>query len=269
MANDGLGKMRDSGDANASDFVTAVLEARGLSIRYGENAAVRDVSLEIPGRGTTAIIGPSGCGKTTLLRSFNRLNDFVAGLSISGEVFFQGRNIYAPDYDPVELRRRIGMIFQKPNPFPMSIEQNIAWGPAVHDYKGDKNELVENSLRRAALWDEVKDKLDEGALSLSGGQQQRLCIARAIAMEPEVILMDEPLSALDPISAAHVEDLICELAEKYTIIVVLHNLDEARRISQHTAFMQDGELVEFGPTAKIFSSPENEKTKDYIADRFE
>ncbi len=245
-----------------------VLETSGLTIRYGTSAAVKNVTLKIPRHEVTAIIGPSGCGKSTLLRAFNRMNDFVPSVNMEGEVLFQGQNIYAPNVDPVEVRRRIGMVFQKPNPFSKSVSQNVSWGPKINGYRGDIRELVENSLKRAALWNEVRDKLEESGLSLSGGQQQRLCIARTIAMEPEVILMDEPCSALDPISTARIEDLILELKEKYTIVIVTHNMQQAGRVSKYTAFMYEGDLIEFGKTKTIFTNPEHKKTEDYITGRF-
>ena len=255
--------MGDNGKNNSF-----VLETRNLTIRYGSNPAVSNVSMEIPRNEVTAIIGPSGCGKSTLLRAFNRMNDFISGIRFEGEVLFQGRNIYDSVVDPVEVRRRIGMVFQKPNPFPKSIATNVSWGPRINGYRGNIGELVESSLRRAALWDEVKDKLDQSGLSLSGGQQQRLCIARTIAMEPDVILMDEPCSALDPISTARIEELILELKEKYTIVIVTHNMQQAARISNLTAFLYEGDLIEFGLTGKMFTKPENKKTEDYITGRF-
>lgn len=242
----------------------AVLEARNLTVRYRGRVAVKDVSLEIPRREVTAIIGPSGCGKTTLIRAMNRMSDFTPWVTTEGEVLFLGEDIYARDSDPVEVRRRIGMVFQEPNPFPMSIFENISWGPEVNGFKGDKTELVQTALERAALWDEVKDKLGESGRSLSGGQQQRLCIARAIAMEPEVILMDEPCSALDPISTARIEELVHSLKEKYTIVFVTHNLEQAARVSGLTAVLMDGEIIEHGPTSEVFTSPKEERTRDYI-----
>jgi phosphate transport system ATP-binding protein len=245
-----------------------VLETNGLTIRYGTSAAVKNVTMKILRHEVTAIIGPSGCGKSTLLRAFNRMNDFIPSVNMEGEVLFQGQNIYSPDVDPVEVRRRIGMVFQKPNPFSKSVAQNVSWGPKINGYRGDIRELVENSLKRAALWNEVKDKLEQSGLSLSGGQQQRLCIARTIAMEPDVILMDEPCSALDPISTARIEDLILELKEKYTIVIVTHNMQQAGSVSKYTAFMYEGDLIEFGKTKTIFTNPENKKTEDYITGRF-
>jgi phosphate transport system ATP-binding protein len=255
--------MGDNGKNNSF-----VLETRNLTIRYGSNPAVRNVSMEIPRNEVTAIIGPSGCGKSTLLRAFNRMNDFISGIKFEGEVLFKGQNVYDSGVDPVEVRRRIGMVFQKPNPFPKSIATNVSWGPRINGYRGNIGELVESSLRRAALWDEVKDKLDQSGLSLSGGQQQRLCIARTIAMEPDVILMDEPCSALDPLSTTRIEELILELIEKYTIVIVTHNMQQAARISNLTAFLYEGDLIEFGLTGKMFTKPENKKTEDYITGRF-
>lgn len=252
---------------------TLAIEARNLNIYYGDFHAVRDVNLPVYKNKITAIIGPSGCGKSTVLRSFNRMNDLVSQARVEGEVLYRGKNIYDPDVDPVEVRRRIGMVFQKPNPFPKSIYENVAWGARINGYQGDMDELVETSLRAAALWDEVKDKLDQSGLSLSGGQQQRLCIARAIAVKPDIILMDEPASALDPIATLKIEDLMRELAESYTIIVVTHNMQQAARVSHYTAFFNLGEgrsgvLEEFGPTEKIFTMPEKKSTEDYITGRF-
>jgi len=252
------------------------VEIRNLNVYYGAFHAVRDVNLNIPRNKVTAIIGPSGCGKSTVLRSINRMNDLIPNARVEGEVLFEGQNIYDPEVDPVQVRRRIGMVFQKPNPFPKSIYENVAWGVRINGFKGSKADLdaiVEQSLRAAALWDEVKDKLHQSGLSLSGGQQQRLCIARAIAVQPEIILMDEPASALDPIATLKIEDLMRELAEKYTIIVVTHNMQQAARVSDYTAFFSTDEtrtgfLVEFGPTATIFTNPANQETEDYITGRF-
>lgn len=245
-----------------------VLETRDVSIWYGEKQAIREASVKIPRHKVMAIIGPSGCGKSTLLRSFNRMNDFVPDMRIDGEVLFNGKNIFAKSVDPVHLRRQVGMVFQRPNPFPKSIRSNITWGPKVNGYKGSLDEIVESSLRRAALWDEVKDRLDDSATALSGGQQQRLCIARAIAMEPEVILMDEPCSALDPRATARIEDLIGELRSRYTIVIVTHNMQQAARVSDELLFFYEGELVEAGETKKIFTNPVKKKTQDYITGRF-
>ncbi len=246
----------------------AVLECRNLVVAYDGRPAVKSVSLKIPRNRITSIIGPSGCGKSTLLRTFNRMNDFVPTVSIDGEVLFDGTDVYGKDIDPVEVRRRIGMVFQKPNPFPKSIYQNIAWAPQLNGMNGETEALVEESLRKAALWDEVKDKLNESGLALSGGQQQRLCIARAIAMNPEVVLMDEPCSALDPTSTARIEELLLELATRYTIVIVTHNMQQAARLSNYTAFMFEGDLIEFGPTQQIFTRPHNPRTEAYVSGKF-
>jgi phosphate transport system ATP-binding protein len=242
--------------------------SRDLSIWYGEFQAVKHASIPIFPQSVTSIIGPSGCGKTTFLRSLNRMNDFIANARIDGSIFFHDQNIYDSSVDPVVLRRKIGMVFQKPNPFPKSIYENVAWGPHIHGYRDNMDERVEKALKRAALWNEVKDKLHENGLSLSGGQQQRLCIARAIALEPEVILMDEPCSALDPISTSRVEDLIFELKEKYTIVIVTHNMQQAARISDYTVFMYQGDVIEYGPTERIFTKPANKQTEDYVTGKF-
>ena len=244
-----------------------------MSVYYGDFCAVRDVHMKAPTNKITAIIGPSGCGKSTVLRCFNRMNDLIAGVRIEGEVLFQGQNIYDADVDPVEVRRCVGMVFQKANPFPKSIYENVAWGTRINGFRGDMDEMVEKALRSAALWDEVKDKLQQSALGLSGGQQQRLCIARAIAVEPEIILMDEPASALDPIATLRIEDLMKELSEMYTIIVVTHNMQQAARISDYTAFFsvddhRTGHLIEFDDTEKIFTNPGQKSTEDYITGRF-
>jgi len=244
------------------------IEAREVNIAYGARRAVLDVTLKVPERTIVALIGPSGCGKSTLLRSINRMNDFVTGAKISGEILFRGQNIYEPEADPVLIRRQIGMVFQKPNPFPTSIRKNITWGPKINGFQGNYDDLVETSLRRAALWDEVAGKLDESGLALSGGQQQRLCIARAIAMDPDVILMDEPCSALDPSSTLKIENLLLELKDRFTIIIVTHNMQQARRVSDYTAFMYQGELIEYGPTDEVFETPRQELTRDYVSGRF-
>ncbi|HKG55713.1 MAG TPA: phosphate ABC transporter ATP-binding protein PstB [Candidatus Limnocylindrales bacterium] len=251
----------------------AAIELRELSCWYGGFRAIREVSLAIPARRITALIGPSGCGKSTLLRSINRMNDLVPGARTEGEILYHGADIHASSVDAVELRRRIGMVFQRPNPFPKSIWDNVAFGPRINGYRGDLDELVETSLRRAVLWDEVKDKLRQSALSLSGGQQQRLCIARAIATAPDVILMDEPASALDPRSTLQIEDLMAELKERYTIIIVTHNMQQAARVSDRTAFLTMGDdragyLVEHGATADIFTNPHERLTEDYVSGRF-
>jgi len=265
-------------DNSAIDNSTEpVLRTEGLNIYYGNFLAVRNVWLNIPKNQVTAFIGPSGCGKSTLLRCYNRLNDLIESFRAEGKVYFYDKNLYAPDIDPVEVRRRIGMVFQRPNPFPKSIFENVAFGAKINGYKGDMAELVQRSLQQAALWDEVKDKLHQSGLSLSGGQQQRLCIARAIAVQPEVILMDEPCSALDPISTLRVEELIHELKERYTIVIVTHNMQQASRVSDKTAFFnvktgekgeRSGFLVEFDATEIIFSDPQQEDTKAYISGRF-
>jgi phosphate transport system ATP-binding protein len=250
-----------------------VFELVGLSCYYGAFRAVRDISLRVPRNRITAIIGPSGCGKSTLLRSFNRMNDLVDGAHIEGRILYHGVDLYADGVDAVEVRRRIGMVFQKPNPFPKSIYDNVAFGPRVGGFHGDLDELVERSLRRAALWDEVKDKLKSPGTALSGGQQQRLCIARAIAVEPDVILMDEPCSALDPIATLRIEELMRELSQNYTIVIVTHNMQQAARASDLTAFLTMGQdragyLVEMSPTQDLFTRPVNRLTEDYITGRF-
>ena len=252
---------------------TSALSVAGLHVYYGTFLAVRDIDMSFGTRRITALIGPSGCGKTTVLRALNRMNELVPTARTEGTVQFQGRNIYAADVDPVEVRRRIGMVFQKPNPFPKSIYENIAWGARINGLSGSMDELVERSLTQAALWDDVKDKLQDSGLSLSGGQQQRLCIARAIAVEPEIILMDEPCSALDPIATLHIEDLMKELAARFTIIIVTHNMQQAARVSDYTAFLMMGEeragyLVEYGPAGRIFTNPDEQRTEDYISGRF-
>jgi phosphate transport system ATP-binding protein len=246
------------------------LETRDLTIRYGTKAAVKNVSLSLPERNVTALIGPSGCGKSTFLRALNRMNELIPGASFEGKILLDGRDVYDGHLDAVELRRRIGMVFQKSNPFPKSIFENVAYGLRVG---GERNaaalaERVERSLEGAALWDEVKDRLHESALGLSGGQQQRLCIARALAVEPEVVLMDEPASALDPIATAKIEDLIHQLKERYTIVIVTHNMQQAARVSDRTAFFYVGELVEVGPTEQIFTNPREQRTEDYVTGKF-
>ncbi|MBL4865373.1 MAG: phosphate ABC transporter ATP-binding protein [Pseudomonadales bacterium] len=245
-----------------------VLDLQQVNISYSGKAAVKNVSFAIAKHNVTSIIGPSGCGKSTLLRSLNRMNDFIPEVTTEGKITFDGQDLYGQEVDSVEVRRRIGMVFQKPNPFPKSIYKNIAWGPGINGYEGSIDELVERSLKRAALWDEVKDRLHESALSLSGGQQQRLCIARALAMEPDILLMDEPCSALDPISTAHIEDLIFELKSRYTIVIVTHNMQQAARISDYTSFMEMGELIEFGVTDQIFTRPRQKRTEEYVTGRF-
>ncbi|MDF1512776.1 MAG: phosphate ABC transporter ATP-binding protein PstB [Anaerolineae bacterium] len=256
----------------ASDGKFAI-EARSLSVYYGDFQAINDVNIEIKRQKITAIIGPSGCGKSTMLRSFNRMNELVPTAWAEGEVLFHGHNIYQDEVDPVQVRRHIGMVFQKPNPFPKTIYENVAWGARINGFKGNMDDLVEGSLRQAALWDEVKDKLNQSGFSLSGGQQQRLCIARTIAVRPEIILMDEPASALDPIATLKIEDLMRQLAEDYTIIVVTHNMQQAARVSDFTAFFmmnedRSGYLVEHGPTKTVFTRPKDSRTEDYITGRF-
>jgi phosphate transport system ATP-binding protein len=246
----------------------AKLAVEDLDVHYGDEHALKGVSMDIPERSVTALIGPSGCGKSTFLRCINRMNDLVESATVEGELLFRGTDLYGDDIDAVALRRQIGMVFQHPNPFPKSIYDNIAYGLRIQN-KPVSDEIVENALRRAALWDEVKDQLDKSALDLSGGQQQRLCIARAIAVDPEVILMDEPASALDPIATSKIEDLITELAEDYTVVIVTHNMQQAARISDKTAvFLTGGELVEFDDTQKIFENPESQRVEDYITGKF-
>ncbi len=252
-----------------------IIETRNLDIYYGSFKAVAGVNMRVERNAITAIIGPSGCGKSTLLRAFNRMNELYADTSIEGEVTFSGQDIYARDVDPVEVRYRIGMVFQKPNPFPKSIYENIAWTARIHGYKGNMDELVENSLRQAALWDEVKDKLKQSGLSLSGGQQQRLCIARALSIKPEVILMDEPASALDPIATLKIEELMQDLKQNYTIVIVTHNMQQAARASDYTAMMmltngesRSGTVIEFDETNIIFTRPKDKRTEDYVTGRF-
>ncbi len=252
---------------------SVAMETENMSSFYGKFRAVKDVSLQFHDRQITALIGPSGCGKSTLLRALNRMNDLVPSARVEGEVRFHGQNIYDESVDPVELRRRVGMVFQKPNPFPKTIYQNVAWGAKINGFKGEMDELVEYSLRQAALWDEVKDKLDQSGYSLSGGQQQRLCIARAIAVKPEIILMDEPTSALDPVATLRIEELIQELKVSYTIIIVTHNMQQAARASDHTVFLnmdrdRAGYVVEAGTTGTLFTKPAKVETEDYITGRF-
>ena len=248
----------------------AIIQIRNLQLRYGDKVALQDIDLDVPERRVTAFIGPSGCGKSTLLRCLNRMNDLVDNVETRGQILLDGTNIFDRRTDVVALRQRVGMVFQKSNPFPKSIYENVAYGLRIAGTrrKDVLDAAVEKSLQGAALWDEVKDRLNESALSLSGGQQQRLCIARAIAVEPEVILMDEPCSALDPIATAKVESLIHELAERYTIVIVTHNMQQAARVSDRTAFLYLGRLIEFGPTEKIFTAPEKRETEDYITGRF-
>jgi phosphate transport system ATP-binding protein len=254
-----------------------VFDVKGVSVYYGDFRAVRDIDLAIPRNRITALIGPSGCGKSTVLRTFNRMNDLIEGARVEGKVLYHGIDLYEPRVDPVEVRRRIGMVFQKPNPFPKSIYDNVAFGPRIAGFKGNMDDLVEESLQRAALWDEVRDKLKQSAMALSGGQQQRLCIARAIATRPDVILMDEPASALDPIATQRIEDLMRELVSDYTIVIVTHNMQQAARVSDRTAFFtvevsetgqRTGMVVEYDETEVIFTNPKDRRTEDYVTGRF-
>jgi phosphate transport system ATP-binding protein len=250
-----------------------ILQTRGLNVYYGDKKVVGDVNLDVARNRITAIIGPSGCGKSTVLRCFNRMNDLIPSARVEGQVLFDGLDLYGHDVDPTEIRYEIGMVFQRPNPFPKSIFDNVAFGPRINGFKGDIEEIVERSLVRAALWDEVKDRLKASALSLSGGQQQRLCIARTLAVEPRVILMDEPCSALDPIATLAIEELMRELSEDYSIIIVTHNMQQAARVSHYTAFLmveeaRIGFLVEFGESRQLFTNPEDERTEAYITGRF-
>ena len=247
----------------------SIIESKNLDLYYGTNKALKNINMNINQNEVTALIGPSGCGKSTFLRTLNRMNDLIEGVKVTGEVLFEGKNIY-DDYDEIALRKRVGMVFQKANPFPMSIYDNIAYGPKIHGIKDKKtlDEIVERSLKGAALWDETKDRLKKSALGLSGGQQQRLCIARTLAVSPEVILMDEPTSALDPISTSKVEELMDELKKKYTVIIVTHNMQQAGRIADKTAFFLNGEVIEFGKTEDIFYKPKDKRTEDYITGRF-
>ena len=246
----------------------AALETREVRVRYGENEAIKGITMEIPRNRVVALIGPSGCGKSTLLRCFNRMNDLVPSAEVTGEVLFHGENLYADHVDPVEVRRRIGMVFQKPNPFPKSIYDNVAFGPRLYGRPPGLDDIVERSLRQAALWDEVKDRMNDSALGLSGGQQQRLCIARALAVTPEILLMDEPASALDPIATAKIEELIQQLVEHYTIVIVTHNMQQAARVSHYTAYLYIGELIEYDDTNTIFTAPHEKHTEDYVTGRF-
>jgi phosphate transport system ATP-binding protein len=279
-AAEGLHQPLVVGSVDTSATGVTVFNTSNLAVYYGRFRAVRDVDLEIRQHEITAFIGPSGCGKSTVLRCFDRMNDLIEGARVEGEVRYHGVDLYGPDVDAVEVRRRIGMVFQKPNPFPKSVYDNLAFGPRLNGVKkkGELDEIVESSLRRAALWDEVKDRLKESAMGLSGGQQQRLCIARCIAVNPEVILMDEPCSALDPIATARIEDLMQEIKRDYTIIIVTHNMQQAARVSDRTAFFttevnpesdrRTGVLVEFNPTPTIFSNPDDERTEHYVTGRF-
>jgi phosphate transport system ATP-binding protein len=272
------GDLTQRSDSAVAVDTRTVFSINKMRVRYGSFTAVRDITFDIPQNEITALIGPSGCGKSTVLRSLNRMNDLVKGAKVDGEVLYHGEDIYAPEVDAVELRRRIGMVFQKPNPFPKSIYDNVAFGPRLNGQRSGLDDVVEQSLRGAALWDEVKDKLKNSGLSLSGGQQQRLCIARAIAVNPDVILMDEPCSALDPIATARIEDLMRELREDYTIVIVTHNMQQAARVSDRTAFFtvnindevgeRTGELVEFDRSEVIFTKPSDQRTENYVSGRF-
>jgi len=252
------------------ETMDTVIETHELNLWYGEKQSLTDISMAIPRHRVTALIGPSGCGKSTLIRCFNRMNDLVDSCRIQGSILLDGREIYGPKTDVVDIRRRVGMVFQKPNPFPKSIYENVAYGPRVHGIRdrAELDRIVERSLRQAALWDEVKDRLGEAAPALSGGQQQRLCIARSLAVNPEVILMDEPCSALDPIATAKIENLILELIERYTVVIVTHNMQQAARVSDFTGFMYLGKLIEFGDTTQLFEKPSQELTENYITGRF-
>lgn len=259
----------DKNNINVSALL-ARMETQELNLCYGNFHALKDVSIQIRTNCITALIGPSGCGKSTFLRCLNRMNDLIEGVKIQGKVLLDGKNIYDPDVDVVDLRKRVGMVFQKPNPFPMSVYDNVAYGPRMHGLRDRRilDEIVETSLRQAALWNEVKDKLKQSGLALSGGQQQRLCIARVLAVNPEVILMDEPTSALDPTATYYIEELLTELKKEYTIVIVTHGMQQAARVSDFTGFFLNGVLHEFGPTAKIFTMPEKKETEDYIRGRF-
>ena len=247
---------------------TSIISTEGLHCYYGDNCVVKNLDLGLREKAVYALIGPSGCGKSTLLRCFNRMNDFIPNFRIEGQVYYETDSIYQSNLDPVDLRRQVGMVFQKPNPFPSSIYRNLTWGPKINGYQGNFDELVEMSLKKVALWDEVKDNLKKSGLSLSGGQQQRLCIARAIALRPKVILMDEPCSALDPVSTQKIEELIQELKQEYCILMVTHNMQQAARASDFTAFMYQGKLIEFGLTKDIFNEPKEKLTQDYVLGHF-
>ena len=258
-----------SGAESGTLIENPIIHSQDIDVFYGDEQALQGITMPIPEKQVTALIGPSGCGKSTFLRCINRMNDLITSARVDGDLLFGGKNVYDEDVDPVALRRKIGMVFQHPNPFPKSIYDNVAYGLRTQDKTEDMDEVIEESLKKAALWDEVKDRLDESALDLSGGQQQRLCIARAIAVDPEVVLMDEPASALDPIATSQIEDLIEELAEEYTVVIVTHNMQQAARISDKTAvFLTGGELVEFDDTEKIFENPESQRVEDYITGKF-
>jgi phosphate transport system ATP-binding protein len=262
-------------DARPVRPASSIFELRDVSVRYGDKLAVSDVSLDIVQHNITALIGPSGCGKSTLIRCLNRMNDLIPSATVAGDIIYHGQNLYAKEVDPVEVRKRIGMVFQKPNPFPKSIYDNIAFGPRILGMKGDMDEIVETALRGAALWDEAKDRLSDNAFGLSGGQQQRLCIARCLAVEPDVILMDEPCSALDPISTGKIEDLMLDLKDRYSIVIVTHNMQQAARVSDKTAFLiveldsdeknRWGRVIEYDDTEKIFTNPSDKRTEDYVS----
>jgi phosphate transport system ATP-binding protein len=264
--------------AEPREMAEPIFDVRDVHVHYGEHQAIRNVTMPLLKHEITALIGPSGCGKSTFIRCLNRMNDLIPGARVDGEVVYHGENLYADDIDPVQVRKRIGMVFQKPNPFPKSIYDNIAFGPRVIGMKGDMDEIVESALKRAALWDETKDRLKTNAFGMSGGQQQRLCIARALATQPDVLLMDEPCSALDPISTGRIEDLMLELKENYSIVIVTHNMQQAARVSDKTAFFtveldrtakhRTGHVVEFAPTDKIFTNPEDSRTEDYVTGKF-
>jgi phosphate transport system ATP-binding protein len=258
------------GSANVKSFNNSIISVENLNLWYGESHALNEITLEIPEKQVTAIIGPSGCGKSTFLRTLNRMNDRIPNVRIEGSIVYDGINIYEGDIDVATLRKEVGMVFQKPNPFPKSIYENVAYGPKVHGVndKTKLNEIVEESLKNAALWEEVKDRLDASAMDLSGGQQQRLCIARALAVEPKVLLMDEPASALDPVAMSKIEDLIHELKKNYTVVIVTHNMQEAARVSDSTAFFHLGELIEYSKTKKLFENPDKKMTEEYITGRF-
>jgi phosphate transport system ATP-binding protein len=256
-------------DSTRSGTGRTVISTRNINVRYGETQALSDITMDIPEGMVTALIGPSGCGKSTFLRCVNRMNDLIESCHVEGDLELHGKNVYDDDVDPVALRRKVGMVFQKPNPFPKSVHENVAYGLRIQGYDGDIDARVEESLKAAALWDEVKDQLDESGLALSGGQQQRLCIARAIAPDPEILLMDEPASALDPVATSKIEDLIDDLAEEYTVLIVTHNMQQAARISDKTAvFLTGGELVEFDDTNAIFENPDSDRVEDYITGKF-
>ena len=261
----------DDASTAASDAAPSIrpkIEIQDLNFWYTDTHALKGITMDVKPHQVTALIGPSGCGKSTLLRCLNRMNELIDGTTLEGDIHVDGQDIYAPDTDPVMVRRRIGMVFQKPNPFPKTIYKNVAWGAQINGYTGDMDDLVERSLRQAALWDEVKDQLHSSALNLSGGQQQRLCIARTLAVQPDVVLMDEPASALDPIATSKIEETITELKSDYTIVIVTHNMQQASRISDETAFLYMGRLVEMNPTDKLFTRPEKDRTEAYVTGRF-